>query len=85
MGHLDNAIRHSDEVDLPRLSILTDATTQKIAIKKWVAAENKCQVGGDDLDLFRACAHICRSYSCAGGLTWLLFMFMYVLCWLVFW
>ena len=68
MGHLDNAIRHSDEVDLPRLSILTDATTQKIAIKKWVAAENKCQVG-DDLDLFRACAYFRCTYSCVGGLT----------------
>ena len=40
---IDSAIRQSD-LELLRLSVLTDATTQKIAIKKWVAQESGQQV-----------------------------------------
>ena len=40
---VDSAIRQSD-LELLRLSVLTDATTQKIAIKKWVALESGQQV-----------------------------------------
>lgn len=50
VGTIDNAVRHSD-LDLLRLSVLTDATTQKIAIKKWVAQESGQQVGGTHFQL----------------------------------
>ena len=43
MGHLDIAMRES-VLNLSNLTVLTDATTQKIALKKWVASECKIQV-----------------------------------------
>ena len=43
MGHLDIAMRES-VLNLSNLTVLTDATTQKIALKKWVANECKIQV-----------------------------------------
>ena len=43
VGHLDIAMRES-VLNLSNLTVLTDATTQKIALKKWVANECKIQV-----------------------------------------
>ena len=43
MGHLDLAMRES-VLNLSNLTVLTDATNQKIALKKWVARECKIQV-----------------------------------------
>ena len=43
VGHLDTAIRDS-VLNLSNLTVLTDATNQKIALKKWIARECKIQV-----------------------------------------
>ncbi|XP_013395304.1 pleckstrin homology domain-containing family M member 2-like isoform X1 [Lingula anatina] len=45
---LEEAVRNC-EVDLLRLSVLTDATTQKIAMKKWLAQE--CGVASSEVEL----------------------------------
>ena len=51
VGTVDSAIRQSD-LELLRLSVLTDATTQKIAIKKWVAQESGQQVDNTSLSIY---------------------------------
>ena len=43
VSSVDDAVKKS-EMSLGRLSVLTDATTQKIAVKKWAATECHCQV-----------------------------------------
>ena len=43
MQAVDQAVQ-SSEVDLPRLCVLTDATTQKIGMRKWAARECSCEV-----------------------------------------
>ena len=48
VGHLDKAIRDSER-DLPRLSILTDPTTQRIALRKWAARESNMHVSHVDM------------------------------------
>ena len=43
MKQLDAAVREC-ELNLPHLSTLTDSTTQKISLKKWVAKETDAEV-----------------------------------------
>ncbi|XP_064642371.1 pleckstrin homology domain-containing family M member 2-like [Lineus longissimus] len=42
VSQLDLVVRQS-ESDLPRLSVLTDATVQKIGLRKWVSQDCRCQ------------------------------------------
>ncbi|XP_074655042.1 pleckstrin homology domain-containing family M member 2-like [Tubulanus polymorphus] len=50
LSTLDQILRQED-LNLPRLSVLTDATTQKITLRKWLASECRCQV--NDVEVLR--------------------------------
>jgi pleckstrin family protein M 2 len=51
VSQLDLVVRQS-ESDLPRLSVLTDATVQKIGLRKWISQDCRCQPSEVELLLY---------------------------------